>query len=176
MLARNNINKIKIIGLLLVFIIPMMVSWFLYAYHDYFHFQTTNHGTLLTPPLHDESFIAGVSPTWQLVYAPTDCQSKDADTMMFTLHELRLLLGKDSKRVSLTLLTENNCGLANTHDFRKLTFNSKQLREKLADHRVSDKIFLIDPRGNLFMYYVSSTPLANVFKDIKHVLEVSQIG
>ena len=176
MLARNKVNKIKIYLIMLIFIAPVLVSWFMYAYHDYFHFQTNNHGKLLAPPLHDETLSAGAAKTWQLVYAPANCESHNADSMMFTLHQLRLLLGKDMRRVSLTLLTETDCKLVDTHDFRKLTFTNAQLRAQLHDHQISEKIFLIDPLGNLFMYYDSDTALSNVFKDIKHVLEVSQIG
>ena len=41
---------------------------------------------------------------------------------------------------------------------------------------VSHKIYLIDPIGNLFMYYPDDTNPMNVLKDLKRVLEVSQIG
>ena len=44
------------------------------------------------------------------------------------------------------------------------------------DFVMQHKIYLVDPLGNLFMYYADTTDPMNVLKDLKRVLEVSQIG
>src|SRR5438128_2102935 len=37
--------------LFIIFLFPVIAGWFLYFYHDQFHFKTTNHGALVSPPI-----------------------------------------------------------------------------------------------------------------------------
>lgn len=179
-----KIKNFKLLSLLMIFAIPIVVSWVLYYYRDFFHFKTTNLGTLVRPAVHvnDLAEPEGAHNSWQIVYAPLSCNG-EAEKTMFTLHQLRTALGKNQERVSLTLVTIADCQLE-THDFRKLIFTKKQLtqlknaliKSQPDNFTVGDKIYLIDPIGNLFMYYSSETNPMNILKDIKKVLEVSQIG
>lgn len=181
-MQRNNITRIKLFSLLLLFAVPMVVGWVLFHYHDLFQFKTTNHGMLVHPAVFAKelSFKPSAHNTWQIIYAPAACDEQ-AQNKMFTLHQLHTALGKNQQRVSLTWVTNATCK-QDAHDFRKLILNKQQLAQlKTAlsnqkDFTVNDKIYLLDPIGNLFMYYDSSTNPMNILKDIKKVLEVSQIG
>lgn len=171
-----NVANVKILLLLLVFVVPMGVAWVMFEYPDYFKFRTTNRGKLMQPMVHDANFLDANHRSWQIVYAPEDCQTEQAEQQMFFLHQVRLALGKDADRVSLSLLTERACPLTDTHDFRKLLLDTAPIRAALEDHRIESKIFLVDPQGNVFMYYSDNGSAMRILKDLKRVLEVSQIG
>ncbi|MES2217834.1 MAG: hypothetical protein V4501_05435 [Pseudomonadota bacterium] len=176
MAKKLNIGNLKILLVLLVFIVPMGVAWVMFEYPDYFKFRTTNYGKLMQPMVHDKNFLDATHRGWQIVYAPEDCQTEEAGQQMFFLHQLRLALGKDADRVSLALLTERACPLTDTHDFRKLLMDTAQVRAAVEDHHIENKIFLVDPQGNVFMYYSDKGSAMRILKDLKRVLEVSQIG
>jgi hypothetical protein len=92
------------------------------------------------------------------------------------LHQVRMALGKDADRVSLSLLTEKECPSPSVHDFRRLVGNTGAIRAGVLDHYVENKIYLADPQGNVFIYYAESSEPMRILKDLKRVLEVSQIG
>jgi hypothetical protein len=177
----NKLSRFALPALLLIFIVPALVSGILYHYHDYFQFNTTNYGTLVRPAVtvNDLSYTTPDKQKWQIVYAPQTCDAV-AQQKMFVLHQLHTALGKDQDRVDLTLLeTTANCDLV-THDFRKVVFNAEQtahLQTVLpAMSTAAEKIYLVDPLGNLFMVYAGPTDAMHVLKDLKKVLGVSQIG
>lgn len=169
---QSNQKKISthLFLLFLIFLFPVVAGWFLYFYHDQFHFKTTNHGELVKPPINLQNFgiIDQNEKLWHVLYvfnAPCATQCKDID---YQLHQIQIALGKDHNRIKI--LTVN----ASVPELNKL-------KMRLAEHQpknflFSDKIYLVDPLGNLFMYYASETNLMNVLKDLKKVLEVSQIG
>lgn len=173
-----NQNKIKrshlqLFALLLVFALPVLICLAMYKYPSYFSLRTTQHGVLVNPPLQPEGLSLNMANEhkWQIVYATRACTTQQADKAMFSLHQLRKALGKDSLRVVLTLLTDHNCQLKDTHDFRKVVYNDAQFNQ-LPEATV----YLVDPAGNLFMYYPSGSEPMDIMKDLKHVLGVSQIG
>lgn len=179
-------SRRKFYLLFLIFVIPMIISWFMYQFHDHFNFKTSNHGTLVNPAIQATDLASDASSQpkrWQIIYVPEKCDEQ-SDKMMFTLHQLRIALGKDHDRVNLTLATDNSCQIKDVHDFRKVTLTESQLnnlenlfqKNGLNEFVLQNKIYLVDPLGNLFMYYgIESDPM-NILKDLKHVLGVSQIG
>ena len=172
--AKAKMPSFKVVLLVSIFIVPMLVSWVMYNYPDYFTLHTVNHGKLMDPLVNDASLM-DVAHTWQIVYAPADCKAQAAEEKMFVLHQLRIALGKDADRVSLSLLTEKDC-LGDAHEFRRLAGNTAAIRAALEDHYVEKKIYLVDPQGNVFMYYSEASEPMQILKDLKRVLEVSQIG
>jgi hypothetical protein len=175
--SRNAHWKLFLVGL--IFFLPALAGWVIYNYYGYFSFKTTNLGTLIRPASHQEAlaFQVPLPQKWQIIYSPTACNT-DSEKLMYTLHQLRIALGKDQERVALTLLVDPACQ-SPLHDFRKLTFNTQeklQLQKALGASSTADQIYLVDPNGNVFMTYPATTNAMNVLKDLKKVLEVSQIG
>lgn len=184
---KNSHNKILLIVLISLF--PVVSGWFLYHYHEYFHLKTLNHGMLINPPLQIQDFSLqnNNKKQWQIVYVPNNCCDTECEKITYTLHQLRLVLAKDADRVSLTLVLNKMCPKKDTHDFRKVDFTQQQYQsmkntfsQHIADFvttdQVQDKIYLLDPMGNVFMFYPASTDAMNILQDLKRVLEVSQIG
>lgn len=142
-----------ILILLFVFIFPMVAGWFFYYYHARFNFGTTNHGKLINPPL---ATHLNLEKKWYMVYVPKkNCDSTCEQTFFF-LHQVKKLLGKEAYRVAV--------------------IKSSEIKNfKTADLK-NNAVYIIDPQGYLFMYYKEGTKPLDIFKDLKHVLKVSQIG
>jgi hypothetical protein len=163
-----KISNIKLYFLLAVFILPVIFSSVLFHYHDYFHFKTKNHGNLVNPPINaDYLYTASQQKKWRIVYINGGtCDPACADISK-QLTQVKKALGKDEPRVDVLLLKGNAYYEPLTIAFQQHTKNN---------FNVKNKIYLVDPQGNLFMYYESNTNPMDVLKDLKHILGVSQIG
>jgi hypothetical protein len=172
-------NKYSLYMLVLIFLMPIVVSTIMYFYRDHLHFKTTNHGNLVNPVVAFKDDFPIDTRHWKIIYAPKLCYGEQYENITFTLHQLRKVLGENEKRVNLALLVTQQCQLHDAHGFQKIELSSKvmsQLQAALANTDVLDKIYLVDPMGNLFMYYPAKVNAMYILKDIKKVLEVSQIG
>lgn len=178
-------SNTKFYFLILIFVLPVVASWLLYHFHDHFQFKTTNRGVLMKSPLQVQAWWKiPANHKWQIVYMPSVCAEGQCEKMMFTLSQLRKALGKDYERVNLTLVTQQPYEAKQKYDFQHIVFTKNQESEfQLAIQKNQDshfdtrnKIYLVDPIGNLFMYYVITTNPMDIFKDVKHLLGVSQIG
>lgn len=133
--------------LLLIFIFPVIGSWVLFHYHEHFMLKTTNHGHLVSPPI----ALSDLQNKWRILYiCDEQCEDK-----FYPLQQIKKALGKDGDRTSVHL---NKMGEIKT--------------EFVSNHR----IYLIDPHGNLFMYYEDTVNPMDILKDLKKVLGASQIG
>src|SRR5579863_7820794 len=148
--------------LLFIFALPVMASWFLFHYHEHFQMKTLNRGTLLNSPI-DVNYLAleNNPKKWRVLYI---CDSA-CEEIHDQLTQVKKALGKDSDRVSILLMNNKLEKLKNAF-----------AQQGKQDFAINHKIYLIDPLGNLFMYYPDDTDPMNILKDLKRVLEVSQIG
>jgi len=174
----NKKARIQVSVLLLVFILPAIIGWYLFHYHERFQFKTVNRGVLINPPLPVQDLLPQ-GRKWQIAYLPNHCDSQ-TEKMMYTLHQMYTALGKDRDRVDLTLVGDASCQTAKAHDFRKLLFTSAQYAHLQTlfslGFLVKQKIYLVDPLGNVFMFYPETANPMDILKDLKHVLGVSQLG
>jgi hypothetical protein len=152
--------------MLFIFVIPIIISWILFHYHTYFHLKTLNHGTLISSPI-DVKYLYSETESaqqkkWRIIFVANETCDNPCREIDHQLKQVQKALGKDSDRVNTLLLNNKN----------------KQLTKLQTTLHVdpNNKIYLVDPLGNLFMYYASDENPMNILKDLKRVLEVSQIG
>ncbi len=182
-MPKTNLNKL--ILLIVIFAIPVMASWLLYHYHDKVTLKTLNHGIFIQPPIASQDLDQpNLTHLWQIVYYPKNVLDNTTEHNLFLLHQLRIALNKESHRVELILWTTSIDTPATLYDFQPMLFTAeqnkrlhtlfKQRTKPLMD--TQNKIYLIDPIGNLFMYYPDTVNPMDIMKDLKRLLEVSQIG
>ncbi|MCC2666999.1 MAG: hypothetical protein K0S63_915, partial [Gammaproteobacteria bacterium] len=136
---KNKNNKILIICLLiLIFIIPLLLSRALYNYHSYFRLKTTNHGILIDPPIEMPK-----TKKWQIIYITAGHCDPFCLGMRHNLRQVKLALGKNSLRVNVTFIDTS---------VPKEWVKAFHFRYK-NKFSVADKIYLMDPEGNILMYY-----------------------
>ena len=105
------------------------------------------------------NLYGGSKKKWQIILVPGNQCDKECEKTFYLLNQVKKALGKNSPRVIVERKSLES----------SLSFIQKDF---IAQH----KIYLVDPLGNLFMYYADTTDPMNVLKDLKRVLEVSQIG
>lgn len=157
----NKTYYTPLILLILIFFIPMASSWFLYHHAKWFPLKTLQHGVLIKPPVNIKSFLPESSQKkWDVIYVSSDICDQECKKINADLHQVQKALGNDRDRIVVMHLKNSEVHWP----FDKTSFIFVK------------KIFLIDPLGNLFLYYPASTDPMNIFHDLKRLLEVSQIG
>lgn len=161
MQTRKN-KKSQLFWLLNIFLLPVILSFVVFHYHNHFHLKTTNHGTLLNPPLDIQYLFASDKSgkkLWRIVYVHPKACDQNCQWLNHQLLQVQKALGKDSERVAVLEI-----------DGDSKAFN------KVNTGLEKNKIYLIDPIGNGFMMYSDRADPMDVLKDLKKVLGVSQIG
>ncbi|HET6630969.1 MAG TPA: hypothetical protein VFG91_14445 [Woeseiaceae bacterium] len=173
-----------------MFALPLLIaSWMYYGNGALVPEGRTNHGTLLEPIVNVRERLPGSEAAalsdehWLLVYAHEGQCAQSCRAALFRLRQSRLMLGPDMDRVQRVFLhgdeapdrvflEEEHAGLAVFHD----PGLARLLTEKRPQRLTSGGLFLIDPLGNLVMYFSPDIAPGDMVDDIEHLLEVSQIG
>jgi hypothetical protein len=150
--------------LLALFIVPMLLSWVLFHYHQYFNFKTVNHGHLLNPAINIGSLQLPKTNGWRILHIDKGSCDTECIIINASLAQVQKALGKDQERVSVVTLNGQSPVLT------RLAIENSRLPP------LQNKIYLVDPLDNVFMYYADNVNQMDVLKDLKRILEVSQIG
>jgi hypothetical protein len=183
-------SRLQLLLVALVFLGPLVVAAWLYNQGESLAPSgRTNHGELLRPIINVSDQLAGVtaakqqSRSWLLIYknsARCDDPCRDA---LYTYRQARLMLGKEMDRVrrvflhgdtlpDTVFLAEEHPGLITIED----SSLSGLLNNKRPAELPAGGYFLIDPHGNLVMYFQPDLDPAEMVDDIKHLLRLSRIG
>lgn len=139
---------------------------------------TTNQGAFVDPPVTVSALaLKGASGellteggTWWLwVVSDGDCRD-DCATAVHQLRQLHVLLNKDADRLQRGLVTPSGVNpglLAEYPGVQHLTGELSAL---------SEGIYIVDPIGNLVLFYPLSDAGKPVLTDLKKLLKLSQIG
>jgi len=190
-----NSNKKTLITLLVVFVTPVVLGTVLFFNLERLGFEkgSTNYGTLVHPALpavmadlkQDEKAALKedtIAKKWTLTYlAPTDCDQACLDKLSL-MKRVRLLTNEKMRRVRTLLVT--NESIANSIDKSKFTEmvvtyvskdNSQFLRQ--FPEKQTNSIYLIDPLGNIMMYYPQDDlDIKKMMKDLGRLLKYSKLG
>lgn len=182
----------------LIAIVPMGLAWWIKEHPEWIQ-ERSNYGNLITParPLGYGEFslmpsnfaenLDEMKGRWVIVHVLRGQTCQDA--CLETLHktrQVRLMLNKDISRVRRVLLAlDEKAGWAvrnqNKGDPTLLIAQVSprfmaQLRE-ITGRPISDEmVFLMDPLGNLMMWYAPNFDPYGVAKDLRHLLKASQVG
>jgi hypothetical protein len=185
-----------VLGLLCVFVLPMLLAWFMVSHRIYW--GTVHHGYLIQPPI-DLSRIVKRSvdkrrsenkySVWWLVYQP---KANCAQRCMDQLHQMRqinIALGKKRLQLQRALLLYSGASLpaaqrrrvreryAGTHlwsvhapTWQRMVM--PKLPKKLALQ--PGALYLIDPKGQLLLVYADDVAGKAVLHDLNRLLKVSK--
>lgn len=161
-------NYTTLLFLILSFFVPIVASYFLYYHHAHFNLKTTNKGVLVNPPVDIQNLWYKPSDIkkWQVVYVPNnDVCDTECEQVTYTLNQIKKALGKNSDRVVIKRVLP------------EVPFSREQIQPMAKENfSIQNKVYLVDPKGNLFMYYASTSDPMNILKDLNHILEVSHVG
>ena len=187
---RAGKGRIQLLLIAAVFLGPLaLATWLYFAGQDLTPAGRTNNGALLQPitnlkdavpesPLHAHN-----DGYWVLLYANESACGDACMHSLYTLHQSRLMLGKEMDRLvrvflrgdtapDTVLLAEEQKGL--------VTLQDSNLRSLLDNKKPTDLeaggYYLVDPLGNLVLYFRPDIDPSAMVEDIKHLLELSRIG
>ena len=173
-----------------VFLGPLaLAAWLYFAGQGLVPEGRTNHGALLQPivrltevlpesPLHPHN-----DGRWVLLYENAAACGEQCAYSLYTLRQSRLMLGREMDRVVRVFLHGDTAPdtvlLADEHE-GLVILQDGSLRELLHNKKPADLeaggYYLVDPLGNLVMYFPPDIEPGAMVEDIKHLLELSRIG
>ena len=179
----------------LVFAAPLLLAILLFVKPDLVQLGTKNNGTLITParPLDALNIIVAGQPqdksllegkwTWaSFIEGPCDTSCAE---QLYKSRQVRLALGKDMDKgqrllVQLGTPTELDPRLLEAHPdliIARTEEDAAWLTQfHLDENRVDTaNLYLVDPLGNLMMYYPPGIEGPKILKDIQRLVKVSWI-
>ena len=181
--------RIQMLLIASVFFGPLLVATVMY-YGGYFQPEgRTNHGALLEPivsvaeQLPNSEAVRQGDGYWSLIYSGRGECDNACKNSLITIRQSQKMLGKEMdrlKRVFLhgesspdrVFLADEHAGLiALREDALTALLNNKKPAELSAGG-----FFLIDPLGNLVMYFEPDINPSDMVEDIKRLLKLSRIG
>ena len=169
--------------LLAMFILPIAFgTLFFYANPNYFSESTVNYGELVRPVIATEEGDieidggASLQGIWTMVYVSSRCDDV-CEKAVVDMKTIRTLMNDDMRRIQRMIIIENNSTpTVNDETLIKAKITSEKLTKSLKKY-AENAIYLIDPIGNIMLYYEpQNIDIRLVIKDLKRLFKYSRIG
>jgi cytochrome oxidase Cu insertion factor (SCO1/SenC/PrrC family) len=187
-----------LIGVALVFFAPLALSFYLYygrgTWHPGGH---VNQGELIQParPLPALTLpLMGSGQTdpkfltrkWTFLYVQHGACDAICLRRLYDTRQVRLALDREMDRVQRVFVASPDCcdmkALRASHPDLIVLQDSEaaapllMLLPAAPATQNSNRVYLIDPLGNLMMFYPPDAPAKGLLEDMKRLLRLSQIG
>ena len=169
--------------LLAMFVLPIVLGTLAYYYVvDEGVDSTVNYGELVQPiiiteqsdiDLEGENTLQGL---WTFAYVAQSCDAA-CNTSIKNIKKIRILMNADMRRVQRIAIIADKSGPSEIDEgLINATITSDVVKARLQVYP-QRSIFLIDPLGNIMLYYQSeSLDIKRVIKDLKRLFKYSRIG
>jgi cytochrome oxidase Cu insertion factor (SCO1/SenC/PrrC family) len=192
-----------LVGLALLFFAPLGVAFYLYygpvGWRPGRH---VNHGDLIDParPLPDVSLPlarrggdsagspAFLKGKWTLLYVGDGSCSAVCRTVLHDTRQVRFALNREMDRVQRVFLASGECcdwAYLEAEQADLVTMRATPAAAPILDllpaigavpPASADRIYLIDPLGNLMMSFAPDSPPKGMLTDLKRLLGLSHVG
>ncbi len=185
----------KFLMLVAVFLLPVLLGSLLFFSQDKIGYEkgSTNYGTLIQPARpaklmdlkqgnQDAIKEQTIAKSWTMTYIETDqCDQVCLDKLTL-IKKVRLLTNEKMRRVRTLFVTnpaiESSIDKSQYKDmiFTNVSENNSDFTQQFPAQETKP-IYLIDPYGNIMMYYPQKDLNAKkIIKDINRLLKYSQLG
>jgi len=183
-------GRVQFLLIAAIFLGPLALAAYLYFVgQDLTPAGRTNNGALLQPVTNlrdgvpESPLYAHNDGFWVLLYANDSLCDDACAHSLYTLRQSRLMLGKEMDRLVRVFLHGDTAPdtvlIADEHG-GLVALSDSALKELLDNKKPADLeaggYYLIDPLGNLVMYFRPDIDPSDMVEDIKHLLELSRIG
>jgi hypothetical protein len=188
--SRKRGGRLQLILIAALFLGPLLVAAWLYLDGESLRPEgRANHGTLLEPIVNlDEALPGSKLPElrdgrWLLVYPYEGPCGSECRQGLYTIRQLRLMLGGEMERMGRIFLhgetPPDTVFLANEHE-GLVALEDGELSELLALRKPAEAAdggyYLVDPHGNLILYFAPDLAPRDIVADIERLLRLSRIG
>jgi hypothetical protein len=181
-------GRLQFLLIAAIFFGPLLfAAWLYYSGGTLQPESRVNHGTLLEPIVNlldavPESQIHD-GRSWRLLYLNDGECGDRCRRALYTMRQSRLMLGREMDRVERVFLhgeqrpdtllgAEEHQGLVSLHD----TALSAVLDDRKPEALPAGGFYLVDPHGNLVLYFSPDIEPRDMVDDIKRLLKLSRIG
>jgi len=182
-------QRLKVILIAALFFGPLLLAFYFYYGHGLEQLRpSTQRGHLLSPiqvlpATWGDQTAPWANRHWTLLLAGSDPLDAKGQGLLNDLIKVRLATEKDKDRVVVALLQSNKSSLPSDLNSVQLVLDDAALSHLGAILAVdsgpvlgSNRVFLVDPNGNLVMWYESGQNLLDVLNDLLKLLKLSHIG
>jgi hypothetical protein len=201
--AHDRRQRRILIGVALMFFAPLALSFYLY-YGRYWHpGGRVNAGELIDParplpalalPLASRLMGSGALQTdpqflkgkWTFLYLQHGRCDDECRRRLYDTRQVRLALDREMNRVQRVFIGDSDCCdltelLAAHPDLIAISSSpaDEPLLALLPQHGAAldaRRVYLIDPLGNLMMFYAADAKPKGMLEDMKRLLRLSSIG
>lgn len=181
-------SKVQLLVILLTPLLVMAASTGLFFSGWLTPDERVNKGILIDPVLNISDLgldAERVNPDrqWLLVQTSAECTAQ-CQEQVYTQRQIHIALGKYQPRVHRVLLAEGDDLTAISDEYPALTLveqsagaYSEALRNRIpVQFRQRNYVFLVDPLGNVPLYFTPENNYKDQLTDIKKLLKLSTIG
>jgi hypothetical protein len=182
-----------LIGVALMFFAPLGISFLLYYGHGWRPGGHVNHGELVQPvrplPVGPLPLMAGgetdaqvLRRKWTMVYVRRGPCEDNCQRHLYDTRQVRTALDREMNRVQRVFIADADCcdmpQLRALHPDLIMVSAGASTQPLLAllPAPNADRIYLVDPLGNLMMFYEADAKPKGLLEDMKRLLRLSQIG
>jgi hypothetical protein len=197
--AHDRRQRRILIGLALLFFAPLGLSFYLYYGRNWHPGGRVNAGELIAPPRPLPSLALpllglGAGETtpqflkgkWTLLYVQHGRCDDECRRHLYDTRQVRLALDREMNRVQRIFIGDSDC--CNLQELEAAHPDLIFIRASPADEPLLDllptgegavnshRVYLIDPLGNVMMFYASGVKSKGMLEDMKRLLRLSSIG
>jgi hypothetical protein len=184
----NKIGRIKLLIIISIAFFPIFAAYMVFLYFpEWLPDMTTNQGTLIQPPIVLDGIEIEPGQNWVLLIPVDSSCDKACQQVLYLSRQTHIALGKNTSRVQRVILVEGQLSA----DFKEL-LREEHRKVKIIDiagdgtavrlkalvpnglHKLI--VFVMDPNGNVMMYYRPEQGGKPMLRDLKHLLKTSNIG
>ena len=189
MINNQSKGRLSLIGIALMFFVPIFLSWYLVFFSDYKEgIKTVNNGELISPIINlsnldmkafSDDKVHSHDRTWILAFLIQDECNELCQEKLYQIRQIRLAIGKDKDKLERLVIANANLDWGTYKkeypgqkyiDASMINFDSIVSAFKINPELKADSIYLIDPYGNLMMQYKNGTEPTGIIKDIERLI------
>ena len=173
-----------LLPLFLLVVLPIFGAMALYFYFPaWIPAAKTNHGELMAPARPAPAFAEPLKGRWTYVQLTgATCEAECLETLA-KFRQIRLALNEKRERVQRVLLVPDEpaavalkAALNGEHPDLIVQAEAAGAARTFFAPSDARAVYLLDPNGNWLMTYPAVSESRGIFKDIKRLLKLSQIG
>lgn len=187
---KDTAGRIQLFLISLVFFGPLILAaWLYFSGTGLQPDGRTNHGELLEPMINIGELLPDSAVNefgdghWLLIYSNNGACDAACENALYILRQSRLMLGQEMERLVRVFLHGNSAPdtvfIADEHQ-GLITLRDGDFSDLLTNKRPAELsaggYYLVDPLGNLVMYFRPDIEPADMVDDIEHLLKLSRIG
>lgn len=186
---KSGSGRLQLLLIAAVFLGPLFAAGWMYFGGGPAPESRSNHGALLEPiislddELPESPIVALHKGTWLLVYSSRGACDERCLDRLYVQRQSRLMLGREMDRLQRVFLHGDNLPdtvFPESEHPDLVSFRDEDL-QTLLDARTPPELpaggyYLVDPHGNLVMYFEPGIDPYEMVDDVKHLLRLSRIG